>query len=1060
MKNSQTGRTRLIILITALVFLFFLWGCQKEAEVPPPTHENVSLKWPTPAPAFEDGAVIPVVKEGAASGSIELQVYGFNSFFSGNDSSLRIIVFQDEGLKPVKGATVKAELQSPDKTLTLIEGKTDEKGTLPGTFNIPENLTGGATLKVTAEANQEKKELSFAVNIEELSGKIFLSTDKPLYQPGQEIHIRTLALQNSSQKPVYPGETLFEVEDSKGNKVFKKKVENSEFGIASTTFLLAREVNMGAYKIRAISEEMTSEINVTVKKYVLPKFKVELETERESYMAGQELKGTIQSDYFFGKPVSGGEVEINLLTYDGSYNKFQTIKGTTDKEGLYKFEATIPENFNTDALLNGDTLVKCDVTIKDKADHKEKTSIELPIVKSPIMVQVMPECKNLVPKLENKIYLLTYYPDGAPAKCNVEITSQDQQLDTNLKTDDGGFAEFNFTPEPGQNIQLTVKASDSAGLEVTSDINLSSTTQEKSLILRTDKSIYNGNEKINLDLLTTMKNGTVFLDFLKENQVLSTTTVSIEEGKGSIEISPEVSGSINLKAYTISPDGNLVQDIRALYVNPDDLSVGVTLDKKTYLPGEEATLDFVVKDKDKGVPAALSVKIVDESLFALAEENVGLAKLFFNLKEEFSEPDFKVAEKGMEELIEKNEDASYQKLAAILMAEALETESYTIAGNTFAEKLSKIHQDFQSIFNGYINYLSAYGFSKGFPESIETLIESGYLGENQAYDPWGRPYLFGPQYPQLVCVGADGIKGTNDDVDSSGYFQGGAPVAAFPGAVAITEEEIWAMDKMERDVVAFNIEAEGMPVDQNFAAPPSTGEVHGETKKTQTEGGAKPVKVRDYFPETLYYNPQIITDENGLAFLTLPMADSITTWRLSSMVSSLEGVLGQAEGGIKVFQDFFIDLDLPVSMTQNDEFSLPVAIYNYLPESQKITLEIEKGDWFELKDESVKVVNIDKNDVTVEYFRLKAKDVGNHKFTLLATGSKMSDAIKKTVEVRPDGKEYIICKGDRLTGNVSAEIDIPDNAIKDASKIFVTIYPGIFSQIAEGMESIFQMPYG
>ena len=44
----------------------------------------------------------------------------------------------------------------------------------------------------------------------------------------------------------------FEVEDAKGNKVFKTTLKTSEFGIASVDFQLADEVNMGDYQVRAV----------------------------------------------------------------------------------------------------------------------------------------------------------------------------------------------------------------------------------------------------------------------------------------------------------------------------------------------------------------------------------------------------------------------------------------------------------------------------------------------------------------------------------------------------------------------------------------------------------------------------------------------------------------------------------------------------------------------------------------------------------------------------------------------------------------------------------------
>jgi hypothetical protein len=39
-------------------------------------------------------------------------------------------------------------------------------------------------------------------------------------------------------------------------------------------------------------------------------------------------------------------------------------------------------------------------------------------------------------------------------------------------------------------------------------------------------------------------------------------------------------------------------------------------------------------------------------------------------------------------------------------------------------------------------------------------------------------------------------------------------------------------------------------------------------------------------------------------------------------------------------------------------------------------------------------------------------------------------------------------------------IEIPENAIADASKILVKIYPGVFSQVMEGTEGMLRMPFG
>src|SRR5262249_39917520 len=149
----------------------------------------------------------------------------------------------------------------------------------------------------------------------------------------------------------------------------------------------------------------------------------------------------------------------------------------------------------------------------------------------------------------------------------------------------------------------------------------------------------------------------------------------------------------------------------------------------------------------------------------------------------------------------------------------------------------------------------------------------------------------------------------------------------------------------------------------------------------------------------------VITDDKGTATMKVPFADSITTWRLSASASSRGGRLGGTSAPLRVFQDFFVDLDLPVALTQNDEVTFPVAVFNYLKESQTVSLELKKDDSYELLDgEHKRSLDLKPGDVTSVKFRVKAKKVGMLPLQVDARGSKMSDAIKRMVEILPDGK--------------------------------------------------------
>jgi hypothetical protein len=78
----------------------------------------------------------------------------------------------------------------------------------------------------------------------------------------------------------------------------------------------------------------------------------------------------------------------------------------------------------------------------------------------------------------------------------------------------------------------------------------------------------------------------------------------------------------------------------------------------------------------------------------------------------------------------------------------------------------------------------------------------------------------------------------------------------------------------------------------------------------------------------------------------------------------------------------------------------------------------------------------------------------------MAYGTKLSDAVRRQVEVTPDGKEMRETVNDRLEKTTGTTVTIPESAIPGSAKILVKVYPGVFSQVVEGLDAIFRMPYG
>ena len=1022
-----------------------------------------------------------------ALAQLETRLLAYNDLQAGSTASLRLVALNHATSEPAHGADVIIKLVLEDAEHTLFTGKTGPSGAIDARFPVPDDASGGGELHIEVTAEGLGTDSIVQPVSVKRDTKILLTTDKPLYQPGQRIQMRALSLRAADLKPASHKAVLFEVMDSKGNKVFKRQVDSGDFGVASADFQLASEVNLGGYTVRAVVAESTAEKQVTVDKYVLPKFKVDVKTDRPYYLPGETLKGDVQADYFFGKPVAGGTVHITASKFEIEFETFAEIDGRLDENGHWSFEIPLPRFFAGTPLEQGQASVRLEAEVVDTADQREEKVVMTPVARADMEIHAVPESGSLAPGLENRVYVLVTYPDGTPA-AGVSLLAAGRGLDearSQDETDALGIAVLSITPEQQGNAKFSLRARDRQGRSAEKTVELSTKAVGESLILRTDKTLCQVGQTLRADVFATKTKGTVYFDMVRQGQTVLTKTADLEAGRASIalDVDATMTGTVALQAYMFTPGADLIRDTRLLYVNPADaLEVGIELERDTYKPGEPAQIRFRITDR-AGSPtaAAIGIAIVDESVFALQEVHPGLEKVYFTLEKEIMKPRYEIHGYKMDDLVRAPEvpaDAALwseeqQKAARVLLASAPGVPEPPVRINTFDQKrtaadeaiLEAYQRDLERIHRAVVRYLEKHG-GKAPDDLLKELLRRKVLRRRDLLDPWGNRYEFDFSHVEdwggyftMLSYGPDGVKGTDDDIspetpwvhERSRLFGGrfGAPMMRLDRK---------AGRMVERRVMAEMAAAPGVRLD-------ALGYLGGGVRMKRGEGGGapggpEPPRVREYFPETLLFEPALITDERGAATLDVDLADSITTWRMTTMASSRAGALGSREAPLRVFQDFFVDLDLPVALTQNDQVSIPVAVYNYLERPQDVRLEFEQAPWFKLDGPAEQTLELGAGEVCSVYFPIEVVELGKQKLTVFAYGSALSDAIRREIEVLPDGEEQNVTFSDRLSKSVEHTVTVPGNALPGASKILVRVYPGVFSQIVDGLDSMLQMPSG
>lgn len=231
--------------------------------------------------------------------------------------------------------------------------------------------------------------------------------------------------------------------------------------------------------------------------------------------------------------------------------------------------------------------------------------------------------------------------------------------------------------------------------------------------------------------------------------------------------------------------------------------------------------------------------------------------------------------------------------------------------------------------------------------------------------------------------------------------------------------------------------------------------------KGTTEPNSTP-RVREYFPETLLWRPEVITDSSGRAEVKFRMADNITTWKLYTIASTKNGQVGVTEKEVTAFQSFFVDLDPPKFLTEGDEIHLPTQVRNYTEKAQRVDVTMDKADWFTfIGGVGKQQVNVATGGSENAVFGFKAvTPINGGKQRVTAIGQTDSDAIEKPVTVRPNGEEIVRTDSRYSNGSAKFDVTFPTSALPRTQKAEIKIYPNLFSHVSESVEDLLHRPYG
>ncbi len=583
----------------------------------------------------------------------ELRIIAASSIMSGMGYRVRVRAMNPFTEAPAAGVQVETTLEldpSDDgggKREYKASGLTDAEGFAVMDFAIPAELVlgGEGEVRVVGSRNGLVREADEELQTLEGDVQFLMMTDKPIYQPEQTLNIRGIVFKGGESKTILADAELeFRIEDEDDTLLYREKLRSSGFGVAAIAWRIPANAKLGDYSIEVMDADGATlgRTDVKVSRYDLPNFVVNTKTSKPYYLPNdKEAEIEIRADYLFGKPVTKGKVRVVEETsreWNWKEQKYDIEEGAVregelDAEGKFtaKFDLhEAMEDFEDDDWRKYRD-VRYAAYLTDLTTNKtEQRRFDIRLSREPIHVYLIKSDNDYHPDLPMTIYVSTFYADGSPAECDVEIKASEDDEEkyktvARTKTNSYGAGKVVMNrPKIGDaddDLDFAVFAKDAVGQRgSTDDEDVSFDEDDEAIVITTDKAIYKPGETVNVTLRSTTKTGMAYVDVVNGWTVIDSRFVRLADGKAELSIPyrDAFKGSLTIAAFTEDPedDDDLIRASRGIiFPAMQGIQVETGFDKTVYKPNEEATVKIGVVDAlGQAIESALGIVILDKAV--------------------------------------------------------------------------------------------------------------------------------------------------------------------------------------------------------------------------------------------------------------------------------------------------------------------------------------------------------------------------------------------------------------------------------------------------------------
>ncbi|MDY6874045.1 MAG: alpha-2-macroglobulin family protein, partial [Chloroflexota bacterium] len=223
---------------------------------------------------------------------------------------------------------------------------------------------------------------------------------------------------------------------------------------------------------------------------------------------------------------------------------------------------------------------------------------------------------------------------------------------------------------------------------------------------------------------------------------------------------------------------------------------------------------------------------------------------------------------------------------------------------------------------------------------------------------------------------------------------------------------------------------------------------------------AESLRVREDFPDTAFWQADVITGADGTAFLEIPLPDSLTTWVMDVRGLTEDYKVGQAEAEVVTQKQLMVRPVTPRFLVEGDQVELAAVVHNNTEENLTVEVALQSAG-FTLSDEAIQTqqVTIAAGDRVRVAWWGSVDGVDTVEMTFSATAGALSDASAPTwgdlSVLRYTMPNTFSTSGQLTAAEERLElVSVPAAADSSTGTFSLELMPSLTAALVEGLDAI------